>query len=340
MNGLPISNPGRRRFVKGASAMAATSVLARYRESAAAEPPLETRKIRIVHAPSICTAPMYLAEELLRMDGFTEVEYLPLGSRNGPFAVAEGRGDITMWDTPGLLPHLDAGRPIVLLAGVHGGCYELFANERVRAIRDLKGKTVSVWYFGGGDHILLASMLAYVGINPQNDVKWVAGDNVRNAMELFAGGKADAFLGFAQEPEELRARKIGHVIVNTAEDRPWSQYFCCMVAANREFTQRNPVATKRVLRAILKSADLCATDPQRAARFLSDKLHEPRYQIGLNVMKSLPYNRWREADPEATVRFHALRLHEVGMIKSEPNQLVSQGTDWRFLNELKKELKT
>jgi NitT/TauT family transport system substrate-binding protein len=93
------------------------------------------------------------------------------------------------------------------------------------------------------------------------------------------------------------------------------------------------------MRAILKSADICAADPQRVARFLSDKLYEPRYQIGLNVMKGLPYNRWREADPEATLRFHALRLHEAGMIKTEPNQLVSRSTDWRFLNELKKELK-
>src|SRR4051794_3716826 len=112
----------RRSFVKAGCAFGATTVFARYGVAAAAEPEPETHRIRFVHAPSICTAPMYLAEELLRMEGFTEVEYLPLGSRNGPLALAEGRGDITMWDTPGLIPHLDAGRPIVLLTGVHGGC--------------------------------------------------------------------------------------------------------------------------------------------------------------------------------------------------------------------------
>jgi NitT/TauT family transport system substrate-binding protein len=99
------------------------------------------------------------------------------------------------------------------------------------------------------------------------------------------------------------------------------------------------MATKRVLRAVLRAADICAADPQRAARFLSDRLYEPRFQIGLNVMKRLPYNRWREADPEDTLRFHTLRLHEVGMIKSTPQKLIAQGTDWRFLNELRKELK-
>ena len=91
--------------------------------------------------------------------------------------------------------------------------------------------------------------------------------------------------------------------------------------------------------AILRAADICAAEPQRAARFLSDKLYEPRFQIGLAVMKSAVYNRWREADPEDTIRFHALRLHEVGMIQSSPQKLIAQGTNWRFLNELKKELK-
>jgi NitT/TauT family transport system substrate-binding protein len=303
-------------------------------------PALETTTIRLVHAPSICTAPQYIAEEFLRLDGFTDVQYLPLGTRNGPYALADGRGDIAMWDMPGLIPHLDAGKPIVLLAGVHAGCYELFGTEGVRAIGDLKGKTVAIAYVGGGDQVLLSSMLAYIGINPQHEVTWIAGENVSDAMGLFVSGKADAFLGYAQQPEELRLKQVGHVIVDTAQDRPWSQYFCCMVAANRDFAQRNPIATKHVLRAILKATDICAADPQHAARFLSDKLYEPRFQIGLRVMQRLPYNFWREADPEDTLRFHALRLHEVGLIRSSPQTLIAEHTDWRFLNELKRELKT
>jgi NitT/TauT family transport system substrate-binding protein len=103
---------------------------------------------------------------------------------------------------------------------------------------------------------------------------------------------------------------------------------------------RNPIATKRTLRAILKAADICAVDPQSAARYLVTKGYEPRYEIGLEVLKSLPYARWRQSNPEDTLRFHALRLHEFGMIKSSPQKLIAQGTDWRFLNELKKELKT
>jgi NitT/TauT family transport system substrate-binding protein len=330
----------RRDFLRRAATIGVAGCFGAHRAAAATEPPLETTTIRLVHAPSICTAPQYIAEEFLRNDGFTDVQYLPLGTRNGPYALADGRGDVAMWDTPGLIPHLDASKPIVLLAGVHSGCYELFGREEVRTIRDLKGKRVAIAYVGGGDQVLISSMLAYIGINPQHEVTWIAGESVRDAMGLFISGEADAFLGFAQQPEELRLKHVGHVIIDTAEDRPWSQYFCCMVAANRDFAQRHPIATKRVLRAILKAADICAADPQRAARFLSDKMYEPRFQIGLNVMDHLPYNLWREANPEDTLRFHALRLHEVGLIQTSPQKLIAEHTDWRFLDELKRELKT
>ena len=137
----------------------------------------------------------------------------------------------------------------------------------------------------------------------------------------------------------MRARHIGHVIVNTAVDRPWSQYFCCMLGGNADYVRAHPVATKRVLRAILKSADLCATDPARAARRLVDGGFTARYDYALQALSELPYDKWREYDAEDTVRFYALRLHEVGMIKTTPQKIIANSTDWRFLNELKRELK-
>jgi NitT/TauT family transport system substrate-binding protein len=303
----------------------------------AAEPPPETKRIRLVHSPAICLAPQYLAEELLRLEGFSEVSYVELKtSENAMDPVYAGRADLCMDASPAIVYAMDAGKAPVTVAGIHAGCYELLGNERVRAIRDLKGKTVAVFTLGGPAHILLSSMLAYVGIDPQRDVNWIT-DGA--AMRLFAEGKADAYMGFAPEPQELRAKSIGHVIVDTAQDRPWSQYFCCMLTANRDFVSQHPVATKRAVRAFLKAADACAKDPERVAQYMVSKGYESRYEMALEVLKSLPYRRWREANPEDTLRFHALRLHEVGMIKNSPQKLVAEGTDWRFFNELKKELK-
>jgi NitT/TauT family transport system substrate-binding protein len=244
-----------------------------------------------------------------------------------------------MNDAPSQLYGLERGLQSVALAGIHAGCLELFGNERVQAIRDLKGKRVAIGAFGSNEHVFIASMVAYVGMDPRKDVNWTLSGSWADSMRFFVDGKADAFLAGPPQPQELRARKIGHVIINTIQDRPWSQYFCCLLIATREFAQRYPVATKRALRAILKAADICAEEPERAARYLVAKGYESRYELSLEVLKQVSYRRWREADPEDTLRFHALRLREGGLIKANPNQIIAQGSNWRFLNELKKELK-
>jgi NitT/TauT family transport system substrate-binding protein len=158
-------------------------------------------------------------------------------------------------------------------------------------------------------------------------------------MQLLAEGKIDALMATPPFAQELRAKGIGHVLVNSTVDRPWSQYFCCMVSGNREFVRKHPVATKRALRAIMKAADMCASEPERAARFIVDRGYAKRYDYALEVMKDLPYGRWREYSAEDTLRFYALRLKDIGMIKSNPDKLIAQGSDWRFVEELKKELK-
>jgi NitT/TauT family transport system substrate-binding protein len=209
---------------------------------------------------------------------------------------------------------------------------------QVRTIRDLKGKTVAVPDLGSAHHVFLASMAAYVGLDPKKDIHWTP-HPLAESVHLLATGQVDALVGFAPVPQELRAKGIGHVVVNSGVDRPWSQYFCCLVVGHRAFVRTHPVAAKRALRAILKATDVCALEPDHAARTLVDKGLVQNYDYALQTMQEVPYNRWREYDPEDTVRFYALRLHEAGMIKSSPQKLIAQGTDWRFFNELKRELK-
>ena len=93
--------------------------------------------------------------------------------------------------------------------------------------------------------------MAYVGLDPRKDIKyvWVKKDE---AMDLFQEGKIDAFISFPPGPQELIAKGIGRLLVDTNVDKPWSQYFCCMVSGQSDFIKNNPIATKRALRAILK----------------------------------------------------------------------------------------
>ena len=104
-------------------------------ESAAAEPPPETTRIRIHDAPITCFAPVYIGEELLKAEGFTNVQYVktPLINGGSSKALAEGKIDITQNDTAGHLMELDMGAPIVIVGGIHTGCWELFANDGTHA---------------------------------------------------------------------------------------------------------------------------------------------------------------------------------------------------------------
>src|SRR5215831_6498100 len=197
-----------------------------------AEPPPETTRLRLQKTPGICIAPQYVAEELLHLEGFTEVHYVAADLATMSLSTYQQftAGDIDLSTTfiPPSIIQVDAGAPIVLLGGVHIGCFEVFGTDRLRAIRDLKGKTVAVPELGGSHQLFVASMAQYVGLDPHKDIHW-AMHPPAESIQLLADGKLDALVAFPPVPQELRARKIGQMVVSSAVDRPWSQYFCCMV---------------------------------------------------------------------------------------------------------------
>jgi NitT/TauT family transport system substrate-binding protein len=332
----------RREFLAGLGLASTAGLLGVRPELAAAEPPPETTQLRLIKIPSTCVAPQFISEELLLAEGFTEVQYLQKAGAPPARLMASGEFDITASFLPLQIPLIDRGAPVLILAGSHVGCTELFAAPHIRSLRDLKGKTIAVFSKDplAADRAFAAMFVASVGLRPDRDLHFVV-HPWGEAGRLLAQGQIDAFVAGPPETLEFRAQKIGHVLVTNTVDRPWSQYFCCMVAGHREFVRRQPVATKRALRAILKATQVCALEPERVARFMVDKGYTTpdKYDYALESLKELPYGQWREYDAEDAVRFYALRLHELGMIKHTPQQIIAQGTDWRFLNELKKELK-
>ncbi len=327
----------RRRFLTTLS-LAGAAAFVRSPRALAAEGALETTTVRLPKVIGVCVSPQYAAEELLRAEGFTDILYVETPAAAVPEAIGRGKLDFGLNYAPLLIPAIDAAEPVTVLAGIHAGCFELFAQEGIRNVADLKGRSVGVQDWGSTAHVLVALMAAHVGLDPAKDIRWVTEPSLK-PVEQFIEGKIDAVLGFPPQPQDLRARHIGHVIVNSTVDRPWSQYFCCMAAANRDYVRNYPVATKRVLRAILKATDLCATEPTRVARQIVDGGFTPRYDYALQTFNEVPYDKWREYDAADTIRFYALRMHEVGFIKSSPQKIIADGTDWRFLDELKRELK-
>ena len=328
----------RRDFVQFGALAGAASLFSGNREALGAEPPPETKRLRIARIPDNCYAPQYMAEEMLRGEGFSDLQYVPFpGSAPVYVALAKGEVDLSMAFVSGHVIQADAGAPIVMLAGMHPGCQELFASKGIRSIRDLKGKSVAVLALNNAQHGFLVSIVGHVGLDPRRDINWIVLSEQESIRQL-ADGKVDAFIASPPTTYELRAQRIGHVLVNMTTDRPWSQYFCCVLTGNREFIRRNPVATKRAMRAIFKGANLCA-NPEPVAKHLVSRGFYKNHDMTLQLLRDVPYARWRDFDSEDTVRYYALRLHEAGMIKSSPQKILAEATDFRFLNELKKELK-
>ena len=179
-----------------------------------AEPPPEVRTLKLSKEPYACLAPEYVVDEFLTAEGFSGVQRVEVGDSSGSKLVAKGELDFELEAAATAVTLIDAGEPLVTLAGLHGGCYELFGTERVRSVRDLKGKTVAILAPGAGEQVLLSAMAAYVGLDPRRDIKWES-HPFEESARLLAEGKVDAYMAFPPEPQELRAKRIGRVIVNT-----------------------------------------------------------------------------------------------------------------------------
>ena len=339
-------NWDRREFLQGLSATGGAGLLNLYSAPVAAEPPPETTTLTMSRDSEIvapCYAPVYIAEEFLRLEGFTNFKYVSPLTENGysdALKISSGQADITPAWAGDLVIEADKSDKVVALSGLHVGCAELFAGERVNTLQDLKGKKVAVTHDSSWAGHWFRAIVTYVGLDPNKDLEWVILPYNDWSASL-ENGDVDAALLWAPDAVALRNKGIAKVLMNTTTDKPWRDYFCCMVISNREFVRRNPMATKRALRAFLKAAELCSVDPEGTATWFVKQGYTPEefYEPTLQMLREIPYGSWRKYDAEDTVRFYALRWHQLELIKTSPEVILRNNVDLRFLNELKRELK-
>ena len=191
----------RREFLTTTSLGGTATLLGMRPTPADAEPPPETTTIRLIYDPDnsgLCYAPVFLASELLRGEGFTDVRYVKQMEKTlmEPPTLVAGLADMSAMYLVDLIAVIDQGMPVVMLAPLHGGCQELVVTDRVRTIRDLKGKKIAVMALGSGDHLVFSNMLAYIGMNPRKDIQWVTDLPVPEWIQSLAEGKIDALWAF------------------------------------------------------------------------------------------------------------------------------------------------
>jgi NitT/TauT family transport system substrate-binding protein len=288
-----------------------------------------------------CPAPEYVAKQLLAEEGFTDIQYLPVkGGDIYSKAFQDDQIDFGLMSPGGLVKRIEDGVPIKVVAGIHPGCFELFVNDdQIKTVEDLKGKRVGVGSITATPGQFVTFIAASAGLDPEKDIIWVTPDAGGDLPQLFMDGKIDAYMAFMVHATELHGRNMGHVLVDLARTEPWASTFCCLAVARTGFVQDNPIATKRALRAILKATDICANEPQKAAQSLVDNGFVKQYENAYNLITHLKYDAWRTIDPEHSMRFYAEQMQQISQLKTSPDQVIADGTDFTYLNELKRELK-
>jgi hypothetical protein len=123
----------RREFIGGLTLAGAAGFLRLGAEPAAAQAPPETKTVRFSNYPAICVAPQWVAEEMLRAEGFTDIQYadVPDDISSGKF-LAAGKCDFSIEAAPVIPAHVEANVPMVALAGIHSGC-RCSSSSRTRA---------------------------------------------------------------------------------------------------------------------------------------------------------------------------------------------------------------
>src|SRR5438552_5931980 len=312
--------------------------------SASLGPP-ETKTVRINQiAP--CDPWYWPCEPFRREEGFPDLSFGTGSFNTGDADFGVGYGNYVA----GII---DAGAPLVALAGLHTGCIMVFARRGIDTVADLRGKTIGintkmVTVLGksvlGLDYGFLVSLLAHIGMQP-SDANFVELGENASLTTPFIDGKVDAiFTGGAGGPVLLaNPKNPGHVVLDSSLDKPWSQNYCCLLVTARDWYTAHPVAAKRATRAIVRAIDEAKKDRRAAAKAAIDKgtyKANPAIteQVIYDVIKDESFD-WREFDPEETMRFFALRLSDAKLVKKSPQQIIADGVDFTYFRQLRKDLR-
>jgi NitT/TauT family transport system substrate-binding protein len=311
------------------------------------EPPPELTAIRMAKTYAACAAPILAAEAFLFEEGFTDVQYETVELKYSLITdhLLSGKMDMSFNFTPALLHAVDEGLPLVMLGGAHVACFQIIAADHVAGLSDLRGRRLGMFEHDPqpSDFAFLTSVMQYIGLTAGRDFELIEVPRGRNAQgegltprRMFDGGYVDAVMTL--QPIGLELSSIGHVILDSLRDDPWRQNLCCILSTRREFFEQYPVATKRAMRAVYRGIDRCAREPEAVAQLMVDRGWILTLPKAMEALHEVAFERWREQDAQDTIRFHALRLAEAGVIKSTPDEMIEKGTDFTYFNELKEEL--
>ncbi|MEK6224942.1 MAG: ABC transporter substrate-binding protein [Chloroflexota bacterium] len=299
--------------------------------------PPETTSIRL--AAGACDSAIFGAERYLREEGFTDVKFTDAVTTT---AIAAGNADIGNAFPQAVFNSVESGPKVVALGGLHPGCNEIWAQPGIASLKDLKGRTISVTSkaLTNLPYSWMAMALKQAGVDPK-DVNFVVQADA-DVLKLYLDGKSDVMYVATTAAAALKANPAnkGHVIFSQVMDEPWKSTNCCFIIASEPWYRANPIAAKRAMRAIYRTADTLTADRSDAAKLAADKglFGGAAALANITVAANMVPLDWRTYDLEKAVRFYAPLLTDVGLLKASTDDLL-KAIDLTIFKGLSTELK-
>ena len=249
------------------SAPTATAVVPTATPTPTLGPP-ETTSIRL--AAGACDSPIFGAERFLRDEGFTDVQFTDVATTT---AIAAGNANIGNAFPQSFFNSVESGPKVVSLGGLHPGCNEIWAQPGIASVKDLKGRTITVTSkaLTNLQYAWMAMALKQAGVDPK-DVNFVVQADA-DPLKLYLDGKSDAVYVATTGAAALKANPAnkGKMIYSQVMDEPWKSNNCCFIIASEPWYRANPIAAKRAMRAIYRTADGLPANRSDAAKLATDK---------------------------------------------------------------------
>jgi NitT/TauT family transport system substrate-binding protein len=249
-------------------------------------------KVKVCYIGLTCEPSIYVAYE----KGFFKEEGLAVDLYKADWdsmrdKLAMGHYDATHHLIMYLMNPVAQGLDVRLTAGIHTGCLRLQAGAKtdIRNVEDLKGKTIGISHLGAPPFLFASRVLAARGLNPSEDVKWVAMPNEAMGLALDQG-RVDAVANAEPIGTILLNAGQARKLVDQAEDEPYRSEYCCAVAVNGTWAKKNPEAAAKVTRALLKGARWVHENKMAAAKLAVEKKYlAAKEELNAQAIAKLSY---------------------------------------------------
>jgi NitT/TauT family transport system substrate-binding protein len=299
--------------------------------------PPETTSIGL--AAGACDSAIFGAERYLREEGFTDIRFTDTAT---PAAITAGTAQIGNAFPHAFFNAVESAPKVVALGGLHTGCNEIWANTGIASVKDLKGRQITVTSkaLSNLQYAWIAMVVKQAGVDPK-DVNFVVQADA-NSTQLYLDGKDAAIFVATTAAAALKTNPAnkGTMIFSQVMDEPWKSNNCCFILASEPWYRANPIAAKRAMRAIYRTADTLPANRSDAAKLAADKGlfgGAPALANITTAANMVPLD-WRSYDLEKAVRFYAPLLTDVGLLKASTDDLL-KAVDLKIFKELSTELK-